>query len=311
MIEGIVTKATGNIYTVRINKNMQVNCVIKGNLRIKGFKATNPVSVGDKVKIIIPADSDKGLILEIIERKNYIIRKSINLSKQYHIIAANVDQALLIVTLAEPQTSTEFIDRYLVICEAFRIPCVIVFNKIDLYQDTLKEKFIELYDIYSKIGYTCIATSVTQNINLDYFKQHILNKISVLSGHSGVGKSSLINAIVPELNIKIGDISDYHKTGMHTTSFSQMYEIFENSFIIDTPGIKGFGLVDIEKCELYHFFPEIFKVSTGCKFNNCTHIHEPACAVVESVKSGNIAVSRYNSYLNMYFDENEKYRYTF
>ncbi|MCX7985963.1 MAG: ribosome small subunit-dependent GTPase A [Bacteroidales bacterium] len=310
-MEGIVTKVVGNVYTVRIENGELVPCFAKGNLRIQGLKSTNPITVGDRVKFTFTSTYHKGLIHKILERKNYIIRKSINLSKQYHIIAANVDQAILVVTLIDPPTSIEFIDRYLVGCEALRIPAVLVFNKIDSYNEEQLNKCRELEEIYSQIGYPCLETSVNQRINIDKFKDLISGKISVLNGHSGVGKSSLIKAIAPDLEIKIGDISEYHRTGKHVTSFSQMYEIFEGAFIIDTPGIKGFGLVDIEKNELYHFFPEIFRYSSQCKYHNCTHIHEPECAVVEAVRSNKISYSRYQSYVNIYFDENEKYRSPF
>ncbi|MGC8803880.1 MAG: ribosome small subunit-dependent GTPase A [Bacteroidales bacterium] len=311
MKEGLVTKAAGNVYTVRTAEGRQLACFAKGNLRIQGLKSTNPITVGDRVLYTLQPNDHKGMIHKILDRKNYIIRRAINLSKQYHIIAANVDQAILVITLADPPTSTEFIDRYLVGCEAFRIPAVLVFNKIDTYNNEIRQQCKELEEVYTQIGYTCIETSVTKNINIDRFRNLVAGKISVLNGHSGVGKSSLIKAIAPDIDIKIGDISEYHRTGKHVTSFSQMYEIFEGAFIIDTPGIKGFGLVDIEKNELYHFFPEIFAHSTACKYNNCTHIHEPECAVVEAVKAGQIAYSRYRSYVNIYFDEDEKYRSPF
>ncbi len=310
MTEGIVIKAVGNLYTVRtVNKEL-VNCFIKGNLRIKGLKSTNPVTVGDKVYFKMKENSDKGQIIKVADRKNYVIRKSTNLSKQYHIIAANVDQAILVVSVTEPETPTEFIDRYLVACEAYRIPAIIIFNKFDLYKNELLNLYQHIRNIYESIGYKCLETSVTENFHIADFRNLLSNKISVLNGYSGVGKSSLIKAIAPDFDIKIGEISDYHKMGMHTTSYSEMYEIFENSFIIDTPGIKGFGLVDIEKNELFHFFPEIFKLSTNCKYYNCTHVHEPGCAVIEAVRNHEIALSRYNSYINIYFDENEKYRYS-
>lgn len=311
MNEGIVTKAAGNVYTVRTAEGNLIPCFAKGNLRIQGLKSTNPITVGDRVLYTLQSVDHKGVIHKILDRKNYIIRRATNLSKQYHIIAANIDQAILVVTLTDPPTSIEFIDRYLVGCEAFRIPAVLVFNKIDTYNQEQLDQCREIEDIYTKIGYTCLETSVTKNINIDRFKNLIVGKVSVLNGHSGVGKSSLVKAIAPELEIKIGDISEYHRTGRHITSFSQMYELFEGSFIIDTPGIKGFGLVDIEKNELYHFFPEIFAQSTSCKYHNCTHIHEPDCAVIEAVRDNKIAYSRYRSYVNIYFDENEKYRSPF
>lgn len=308
VIRGIVTKAAGNLYTVRFDKGEKINCVIKGNLRIKGYKSTNPVVVGDHVLIDIQPNKELGQIHEILERKNYIIRKSPNLSKLYHIIAANVDLAILVVTITEPETSTDFIDRYFVSCEALSIRPVLVINKIDLCTGKKEDDLNKLYEIYCQIGYTCIKVSVKDGYNIDVIKNLIEGKVSVLNGHSGVGKSSIIKAIAPKFDIKIGEISDYHKMGMHITSYSEMYEILPNTFIIDTPGIKGYGLIDIQKSELYHFFPEIFQKASQCKFYNCTHIHEPQCAVIEAVKKGEIALSRYDSYLNIYFDRNEKYR---
>jgi ribosome biogenesis GTPase len=306
--EGLIVKVTGNVYTVRVKANEYINCYIKGNLRIKGLKSTNPVTVGDRVVFSYNPGDEKGVIYKVLDRTNYIIRKATNLSKQYHIIASNVDQAILTVTITEPSVSTEFIDRYLVTCEAFSVPCILIFNKTDLCTGPYADQLNELIGIYSSIGYQCLKTSVKTGQNIDQLKNLMANKISVINGQSGVGKSSLIKTIAPNIDLKIGGISEYHKLGTHTTSYSEMYEIFDNTFIIDTPGIKGFGLVDIEKNELYHFFPEIFKISDQCKYYNCTHIHEPDCAVVEAVRNGSVALSRYKSYINIYFDENEKYR---
>lgn len=309
MIEGIVIKATGNIYTVKNQLGNLVNCHIKGRLRVKGLKSTNPVAVGDKVFYDIHTLDSNGIIFKIGERRNYIIRRSINLSKQYHIIAANIDQALLIVSLVAPETNNDFIDRYLVSAESFSIPTIIVFNKFDLYQGEVLNKYEKLLQTYSDIGYKCIATSTKSLLNIDEFAGLVNRKISVINGNSGVGKSSLIHSIAPDLKIKIGEISGYHKAGIHTTSYSEMYELLDGSYIIDTPGIKGFGLIDFYKEELYHYFPEIFKLSPNCRFYNCTHTHEPGCVVIEAVNENKIAMSRYTSYLNIFHDKGKKYRY--
>jgi ribosome biogenesis GTPase len=308
VLEGLVIKAVGNLYKVKTNNGQLYDCRIKGRLRILDIKSTNPVTVGDRVNFELDARSDVAGITEILDRKNYIIRKSSNLSRQSHIIAANVDQALLIVTLKEPETNTDFIDRFLVAAESFRITVIIVFNKIDIYEDIVAEKLLELSEVYKNIGYKVVHTSVTSNINLHLIQQFLQNKITVINGNSGVGKSSLIKAIDPSLDIKIGTISDYHKSGMHTTSFSEMFELNGGGYIIDTPGIKGFGLFQFYKQELFHYFPEIFKISDSCKFYNCTHIHEPGCAVIDAVKDGTIALSRYQSYFNLYHDSDGKYR---
>jgi ribosome biogenesis GTPase len=307
-MEGVVTKVTGNQYTVIDSNGEYYNCVAKGKLKIRGLKSTNPITVGDKVNFDLPEKYETGQIFEIQDRKNYIIRRSTNLSRQFHIIAANVDQAILVVTIIEPETNTDFIDRYLVSAEAFSIPVIIVFNKIDLYKNKVLDKFREFENIYNSIGYKTLAVSAIEGLNIDKFKDLFYGKISVINGNSGVGKSFLIKKIAPDQNIKVGEISSFHKTGMHTTSFSEMFFIGNKSYIIDTPGIKGFGLIDFYKEELYHYFPEIFKISSNCKFHNCTHIHEPDCAVIDAVKEGKIPLSRYTSYFNMFHDENEKYR---
>ncbi len=307
MNNGLVIKAVGSTYSVKTELNEIIECTIKGKLRIKGLKSTNPVTVGDKV--IFEKDTNAiGRIIEIQERKNYIIRKSTNLSKQYQIIAANVDQALLIITIIDPETQTDFIDRYLVSAEAFRIPVFLIFNKFDLYINDVYDKYLNLKIIYENIGYKCIETSVPFNKNIEELKKLCSNKITVFNGNSGVGKSSLIRSVDSTINSKVGAISEYHKSGMHTTSNSEMYQVNGDGYIIDTPGIRGFGLSEFDKNELYHFFPEIFKFSSGCKFYNCSHTHEPDCAVIENVKNDNIALSRYTSYVNLYHDDNKKYR---
>ncbi len=308
MKEGIVTKATGNLYSVEDLEGIKYSCRIKGKLRTYGLKSTNPVAVGDNVIFEYSKENDIGYIIDIKERKNYIIRKSTNLSKQYHIIAANIDQAVLTVTIVEPETNTDFIDRYLVSAEAFRIPVIIIFNKFDLYNGTILEKFNSLFTLYKKIGYYCIETSTINGLNLSIVKELLKDKITVINGNSGTGKSTIINSIYPGLDLKIGNISYYHKTGMHTTSYSEMFKIREGGYIIDTPGIKAFGLSDFYKEELYHFFPEIFKISNNCRFYNCTHIHEPGCFVLKAVDDGIISESRYKSYFNLFYDENKKHR---
>lgn len=283
-------------------------CRMKGKFRIKGIKSTNPVAVGDYVSFELGKD-DANVITGIENRKNFLVRKSINLSKQSHILAANVDQALLIVTINYPTTSTVFIDRFLVSTKAYDIPVTIVFNKFDTYSDAEKEKLAELIEIYDSIGYKCIITSATEGINIKKVASVLKDKVTVLSGHSGVGKTTLINHIDPTLDLRTGEISEMHKQGKHTTTFAEMFFLRDGGSIIDTPGIRGYGLINMEKEELYHFFPEIFEESHNCKFHNCTHVHEPKCAVIEAVEDGRISESRYESYLSlMTEDENDKYR---
>lgn len=312
MEKGIVIRSTGSWYTVRAENGKLIECKIKGNLRIKGIRSTNPVSVGDRVEFIESrAENDSkqtiGLINKIETRKNYIIRKAPNLSKESHIIAANIDQAFLVVTIQFPITTPTFIDRFLVSAEAYRIPCHIVFNKIDLYNDEQTEQMDALINVYENAGYTCLKISAKENKGLDELKEMMQNKSSVFSGHSGVGKSTIINSIQPGFSIKTGQISDVHSSGKHTTTYSEMYELNFGGFIIDTPGIKGFGMLEMTKEEISHYFPEIFRLLSDCQFYNCTHTHEPNCAVKNAVENGKISISRYNSYLGMLEDE-EKYR---
>lgn len=285
---------------------------IKGNLRIKGIRSTNPIAVGDHVELSETKDDNKsnqvvGLIHKIIPRTNYIIRKSPNLSKESHIIAANIDQAFLIVTLQYPITTTTFIDRFLVSAEAYRIPCHLIFNKIDLYSDEQTVKMEELISVYEDAGYQCLKISAVTNIGLDQLAAMMQNKTNVFSGHSGVGKSTIINTIQPGLQLKTGVISEAHFSGKHTTTYSEMFELDFGGYIIDTPGIKGFGVLEMEKEEISHYFPEMFRLLDECQFYNCTHTHEPNCAVKKSVENGTIAESRYNSYLGL-LDTEEKYR---
>ncbi len=290
-----VMKSTGSWYYVLNSKNEVVACRLRGKFRVKGIKTTNPVSVGD----IIDYEQETNTIIKIHDRKNYIIRKSIKLSKQSHIIASNIDQAVLIVSLKQPRTSMGFIDRFMVTAEAYHIPGTIVFNKVDLLTAGDCNKLEQFINIYEGIGYRCLKTSVKQEINLDLFRALFNKKISLLSGHSGVGKSALINTINPGLGLKTGDVSEYHAKGMHTTTFAEMFKLDDDSFIIDSPGIKELGLVEFEKQELGHRFPEIVKYQASCKYNNCLHVNEPSCAVKQAVDDGWINSSRYENYLNM------------
>lgn len=299
-MKGKVIKSTGSWYTVLLENEKIVECGIKGKFRISGIKTTNPIAVGDNVELEMEADG-RGVIHKVVERKNYIIRKSINLSKQSHIIAANVDQAFLIVTLAFPRTSAGFIDRFLLTAEAYHIPTHIIFNKVDLFEENEKA-MAELDDfigIYTKIGYPCFKVSAIKNKAIDTLKLLTIDKITLVSGHSGVGKSTLVNVMDSKLNLRVGEISDVHSKGKHTTTFAEMHPLNYGGFIIDTPGIKELGLVDMEKEEISGYFPEMQALKDQCKFNNCVHINEPKCAVIEAVEKGAIARSRYNSYIGI------------
>ena len=307
-MKGVVIKSTGSWYTVYDVNGVRIDCRLKGKFRIQGIKSTNPVAVGDHVVFEYEQGKETGVINEIQERKNYIIRKSVNLSKQTHIIAANIDIAFLLVTIDNPPTFPGFIDRFLATAEAYNIPSVLLFNKLDSYNDDQLEKLASLEEIYTNIGYKCIAISATKNIDIDKVKALMKGKTTMFSGHSGVGKSTLINAIEPMLNLKTAEISKQHKQGLHTTTFAEMFELSFGGFIIDTPGIKGFGVVDFEPSAITDYFPEFFKLKSNCKFNNCMHINEPKCAIKEAVESGEIAYSRYNSYLQMVEGDEEHYR---
>lgn len=313
MNKGIVIKSTGSWYSVKSESGQTIECKIKGNFRIKDIKSTNPIAVGDHVEFRLDDqegdDTTKpvGLITEIADRKNYIVRKAPNLSKQSHIIAANIDQAFLVVTINYPITTPTFVDRFLASAEAYRIPCTLIFNKIDRFNKEQTAHLDELIETYQAIGYRCLKTSTKKNIGLDTLKGWMTNKINVFSGHSGVGKSSLINKIEPGLNLKTKEISEYHLSGMHTTTFSEMFELSFGGYIIDTPGIKGFGMLDMEKSEIGHYFPEIFQRLENCQYYNCTHTHEPGCAVKKAVIENEIAESRYYSYLGL-LEADEKYR---
>lgn len=307
-MDGLVIKNTGSWYLVRTEEKSEVECKIKGNFRLKDIKSTNPVAVGDKVTIIMNEDGT-GVITDILDRKNYIIRRSSNLSKQSHIIAANLDLCCLLITICKPITTTIFIDRFLASAEAYRIPVNLIFNKIDIYDDDETEYMNALIDLYEYIGYPCKKISALNNTGIEALKESLKDKITLFSGHSGVGKSTLINALIPDATQKTAGISNYHGKGMHTTTFSEMMRLPQGGYIIDTPGIKGFGTVDMRMEEIGHYFPEIFTFSKKCRFNNCIHINEPGCAVREAVENHHISESRYRSYINMLEDETEgKYR---
>jgi ribosome biogenesis GTPase len=319
-LKGLVIRNTGSWYTVLTDDGSTVDCKIKGNFRIKGIRSTNPVAVGDRVTITSPSTGGQegAWITEIEDRRNYIIRKSINLSKQSHILAANVDQALLVVTVVKPETSTTFIDRFLASAEAYRIPVILVFNKTDLLSEEELHYQQMMINLYETIGYECRAISALDGDGVEALREKLEGKITLLSGNSGVGKSTLINRLVPHANQRVADISEAHQTGMHTTTFSEMIPLNSqlstlnsqlNSWLIDTPGIKGFGTFDMEKEELTSYFKEIFEFSKQCRFSDCTHTHEPGCAVRKALDDHYIAESRYQSYLSMLEDKDEnKYR---
>ena len=303
-MKGLVIKNTGSWYTVLTDDGQLLDCKVKGNFRLKGIRSTNPVAVGDRVTL-----GEGNWIKEIEDRRNYIIRKSINLSKQSHILAANVDQALLVITVSKPETSTTFIDRFLASAEAYRVPVVLIFNKTDLLSDDERHYQQMMIQLYETIGYECRAISAEKGEGVEELHPLLDGKVTLLSGNSGVGKSTLINKLVPGVNLRTADISDAHQTGTHTTTFSEMIPLADHSWLIDTPGIKGFGTFDMEREELTSYFKEIFEFSKQCRFSDCTHTHEPGCAVLKAVEDHYIAQSRYQSYLSMLDDKDEnKYR---
>ncbi len=309
MKEGVVIKSTGSWYTVKPhNGGNPVQCKIKGRFRLDDIKSTNPVAVGDKVSFSVDSTSGSGLIEEILPRQNFIVRRASNLSKQTQILASNIDQAILVATINYPVTTPVFIDRFLASTEAYDIPTNIIFNKTDRYDQFHTDYLNEITDLYQSIGYKVMAVSAKEGKNLDKVKELLKDRVSLLAGHSGVGKSTLVNQIEPSLNLKTGKISEHHQTGKHTTTYAEMHPLSFGGFIIDTPGIRGFGLFNIEKEELAHYFREIFKHSKNCRFHNCTHLHEPGCAVKEALEKGDITQSRYNSYVSILLNRNEKYR---
>lgn len=307
---GIVYKSTGSWYTVKSEKGGFIECRMKGKFRMKGIKSTNPIAVGDIVDYELEETSDTltGTIHKIHERKNYIVRKSVNLSKQIHIIASNIDQVFLLITIDNPPTTTSFIDRFLVTAEAYGIEAVLIFNKIDTLNEQTLDDQLYLQHIYTEIGYKCLRISSTENKGVDILKEMMVGKVSMFSGHSGVGKSTLVNAMEPTLHLKTSIISEQSKQGQHTTTFAEMYDLSFDARIIDTPGIKGFGIVDMEPTEISGYFPEFFKLKDQCKFNNCLHKEEPHCAIKAALEKDEIAWSRYNSYLKILEGDEEHYR---
>lgn len=310
-MEALVIKNTGSWYVVRTDDGAEIDCKIKGNFRLKGIRSTNPIAVGDRVKITLN-DSGTAFITEIVPRKNYIIRRASNLSKESHILASNLDQALLIVTLAHPTTSLTFIDRFLATAEAYRVPAIIVINKVDLLTEPEDAELLEAVRyLYESIGYTVVTTSAKHGDGVESLRRLLEGKTTLISGNSGVGKTTLINDLIPGLDLRTAAISEVHDTGTHTTTFSEMFQLpgEQGGYLIDTPGVRGFGTIEMDEYEASHFFPEIFKIGADCRFNNCTHTHEPHCAVLKALDEGLISQSRYGSYLSILEDSNpDKYR---
>jgi ribosome biogenesis GTPase len=306
--KGVVLKSTGSRYRVLYEEGKIIDCSIKGKLRIKEFRTTNPIAVGDNILFEIDRKTNSGIITEVLDRRNWILRKSSNLSKHSQILAANIDQVFLMITIILPETPVEFIDRFLITAEAYRVPARIIINKTDLYGEIESAKMEYLESIYKNIGYDCIRISLKELTNLKVLRDMMKGKTSLISGFSGVGKSTLLNVLNPLLNLKTAEISDYHKQGKHITTFPEMHQMPFGGFVIDTPGIRGFGVVDMEKYEIYHFFREIFVKSKECRFNNCLHLDEPGCAVRSAVEKGEIAFLRYKSYLNIMDGDDRKYR---
>jgi ribosome biogenesis GTPase len=306
--KGIVIKSTGSWYIVKTDDVPGVPCKLKGRFRLDELISTNPVAVGDRVHYSYDESTNTGVIEEIEERQNYIVRKASNLSRQTQILAANIDQAILVATINYPVTTPVFVDRFLATTEAYDIPTTIIFNKTDRYDHLHQEQLSETIEVYRKIGYNVLTASAKYDENLDQIKELLKNRVSLLTGHSGVGKSTLINRLEPSLHLKTGRISDHHHTGRHTTTFAEMHPLSFGGYIIDTPGIRGFGLFNIDKEELAHYFREIFQHTSHCRYYNCTHLHEPGCAVKEALENEDIAPSRYNSYVSIFLNREEKYR---
>jgi ribosome biogenesis GTPase len=306
--KALVIKSTGSRYRVLVDTGEIFECTIKGIFRVKEMRITNPVAVGDNVLFEPDKGKSTGIITEILERKNYILRKASNLSKEAQIIAANIDHVLLMITIVLPETPVEFIDRFLIAAEAYRIPASIIINKTDLYGKSETERMEYLISVYTRIGYECIRLSIKDKTGINVLADKIKGRINLIAGNSGVGKTSLLNELNPGLNLKTAEISDYHKQGKHITTFPEMHRMPFGGFVIDSPGIRGFGVVDMKKTEIYHFFPEIFRISVSCRFYNCLHLDEPGCSVRKAVEHGEIDPLRYRSYLNIMADDNRKYR---
>ena len=307
---GTVYKSTGSWYSVKTDEGNFYQCKIKGKLRLENFKSTNPVAVGDRVNFSLEHNDEEniGIIQNILERNNYIVRKSVNLSKQSHILASNIDLLVMVITIKDPITTTSFIDRFLVNAEAYSIETLLVFNKYDIYNKEEQNKIDNLVEIYSNIGYKCLLTSTINNFNISKLKEEVTKKTIMFGGHSGVGKTSLINAIDASLELKVGDISSQHLQGKHTTTYAELFDLDSNTKLIDTPGIKGFGLVNFKKEEISDFFPEFLREKNKCKFSNCLHLNEPNCQIKEMVKKNIISESRYENYIQILNDENLKHR---
>jgi ribosome biogenesis GTPase / thiamine phosphate phosphatase len=308
LVKGTILKSTGSNYRVLLDEGNVIDCSVKGKLRIKELRTTNPIAVGDNVLVELDKKNNTGIITEVLDRKNYILRKATNLSKHSQIIAANIDQVFLMVTIILPETPVEFIDRFLITAEAYRVPAKIIINKTDLYGEDELARMEYLEALYTRIGYDCIRLSLKDMTNLEALKLLMKGKTSLISGNSGVGKTTLLNLFDPGLNLKTAEISDYHKQGKHITTFPEMHKMPFGGFVIDTPGIRGFGVVDMEREEIYHFFREIFRFSKDCRFNNCLHLDEPDCAVRKAVEKGDIDFLRYRSYLNIMDGDDRKYR---
>ncbi|MDQ1332383.1 MAG: Small ribosomal subunit biosis GTPase RsgA [Bacteroidota bacterium] len=308
MEKGLVIKSTGSRYKILYGTEEIVECTIKGKFRVQDLRTTNPVAVGDNILFEFEKGRKSGIITEVLNRRNYILRKASNLSKERQILAANIDHVYLMISIILPETPVEFIDRFMITAEAYRIPASIIINKTDLYGAAETERMEYLISLYSKIGYECIRLSVKEKTGIGYLREEMKDRINLLSGNSGVGKTSLINELNPSLNLKTEDISDYHKQGKHITTFPEMHKIPSGGYIIDSPGIRGFGVVNMDRGEIYHFFPEIFRISKDCRFYNCLHLDEPGCAVRSAVEKGDIDSLRYRSYLNIIDDDNRKYR---